>query len=179
MASRDINDLIPKCRPIARELLTECLKRGIEMRTSQTLRDPFEQAKLWRQSRSTEEIKKRIARFRVGKAEFLAHCLESVGKQYGDPVTNAPPGLSWHQWGEAMDCFWLVDGEAVWSTNKLVAGLNGFRVYAEEAKKLGLTAGAFFKSIKDFPHVQLRPEGSPTDVMTLKEINDKMEKRFG
>lgn len=179
MASRDINDLIPKFRPLVKDLLKNCLARGVEMRTSQTLRDPFEQARLWRQSRPIEEIRARIKAFRAEGADFLAHCLESVGPQHGSHVTNATPGLSWHQWGEAMDCFWLVDGKAEFSTSKLIGGQNGYRVYAEEAVKLSLTAGAFFKSLKDFPHVQLRPQAGPNKVFTLAEIDAEMKKRFG
>ena len=179
MASRDINDLIPKFRPIAKELLQNCRGRKIEMRTSQTLRDPFEQARLWRQARPIGEIKEKIKALRAAGADFLAHCLESVGPQHGSHVTNAPPGLSWHQWGEAMDCFWLVAGKAEFSTSKLVNGLNGYRVYVEEAVKLGLTPGGLFKKLKDFPHVQFRPQGSPTAIFTLLEIDAEMKKRFG
>ena len=179
MASRDLKDLIPTFRPIAKTLLANCLARDIEMRPSQTLRDPFEQARLWRQARPLSEIRARIKAFRADGAAFLAHCLESVGPQNGSHVTNAPPGLSWHQWGEAMDCFWLVDGKAEFSTSKLISGQNGYRVYAEEAVKLGLTAGAFFKSLKDFPHVQLRPQAGPNKVFTLLEIDAEMKKRFG
>ena len=66
-----------------------------------------------------------------------------VGPQKGDPVTNAIPGLSWHQWGEAVDCFWVVNNKAVWDLETVVNGLNRFMVYANEAKKLGLDAGLF------------------------------------
>src|SRR6185369_14731386 len=102
------------------------------------------------------EIALKIASLRDQGAPFLAHCLESVGPQSGDPVTNAIPGLSWHQWGEAMDCVWIVDGAAEWSTTRKVNGVNGYRAYANEAVRLGLTAGGFFRSLKDWPHVQLR-----------------------
>ncbi|MGH9798823.1 MAG: M15 family metallopeptidase [Blastocatellia bacterium] len=179
MASRNIEDLIPKFRPLAKELLKNCLARGVEMRPNQTLRDPFEQARLWRQSRTIEQIKQRIEVFKGAGATFLAHCLESVGPQSGDHVTDAPPGLSWHQWGEALDCFWVVDGKADFSVSRLVKGVNGYRVYVEEAAKLGLTPGGLFKKLKDFPHVQFRPEGSPTSVFNLAEISAEMEKRFG
>lgn len=96
------------------------------MRPNAGLRDPFEQAKLWRQSRSIEEILAAIDELRSVGAPFLAHCLESVGPQHGDPVTNAPPGYSWHQWGEAVDCFWLLGGKAEWSSTKKVGGLNAY-----------------------------------------------------
>lgn len=178
MASRDIKDLIPKFRPPVKQLLQNCQARGVEMRPSATLRDPFEQARLWRQSRAIEEIKTKIKAFKEVDAAFLAHCLESVGSQNGKRVTDAPPGLSWHQWGESLDCFWVVDGKAEFSISRLVGGVNGYRVYVEEASKLDLTPGGLFKKLKDFPHVQFRPQGSPTSLFTLAEISDEMEKRF-
>jgi len=179
MASRDINELIPEFQPLARQLLQNCKASGIEMRPFNTLRDPFEQARLWRQSRTTEEVKRKIAEFRDAGIGFLAFCLESVGKQFGRQVTNAPPGLSWHQWGESMDCFWVVDGQAEWSTTKMVNGLNGYQVYTEEAQKLGLTPGGLFKKLKDFPHLQFRPASSPLSDLSLQQINQIMEERFG
>ena len=166
-------------RPNAQELLAKCLSKGVEMRPSQTVRTPLEQAKLWRQSRTRSDIVAQINRFHLDGAEFLAFCLDSVGPQSGDPVTNAPPGLSWHQWGEAMDCFWVVDGSAEWSTRRLVAGVNGYQVYAEEAKRLGLTPGGYFRSLKDWPHVQLRTDSSPLGPLTIVEIDREMKARFG
>ncbi len=175
----NIEDLVPEFRQRAQQLLQNCTERGVAMRAYFTLRSPFDQAKLWRQSRSREEIDRQIAEFRANGADFLAHCLESVGPQFGDPVTNAPPGYSWHQWGEAVDCFWLVDGHAEWSTLKKIDGINGYRIYAEEAQSLGLEAGGFWRSIKDWPHVQLRALSHPAKVFTLQQINDEMLARFG
>src|SRR2546430_3224690 len=144
MASRKIEDLVGPLQPQARVLIANCMAKGVEMRPYQTLRDPFEQARLWRQSRPREEIERKVGELTSGGALFLVHCLESVGPQSGDPVTNAVPGFSWHQWGEAMDCMWIVDGAAEWSTTRKVNGVNGYRVYADEVVSLGLTAGGFF-----------------------------------
>jgi peptidoglycan LD-endopeptidase CwlK len=102
MASRDIDDLIPEFRSVATLLLQNCLDRGIEMQPYNTLRDPFEQAILCRQSRTAEKVKRKIAEFRNAGAAFLAFCLDSVGKHFGRHVTDAPPGLSWHQWEESI-----------------------------------------------------------------------------
>ena len=122
------------------QLLLQCAAGGFEMRANTGLRDPFEHAKLWRQSRSVEKIRAKIKEFETAGADFLKHCIEPVGPQHGDPVTGAPPGYSWHQWGEAVDCFWLLDGKAQWSTTKKVGGLNEYKVYADEVEKLGLVA---------------------------------------
>jgi peptidoglycan LD-endopeptidase CwlK len=178
MASRDLNDLIPQFRPIARRLIRACSDRGIEMRSSATLRSPFEQAKLWRQSRTRLQINEQIRAFRTAGADFLAFCLDSVGPQNGGGwATDAPPGLSWHQWGEALDCFWVIDGRAEWSTTKKINGLNGYHVYADEAERLGLIAGGRWPK-RDWPHAQLSSARSPRSVHTILEINRVMKERF-
>jgi peptidoglycan L-alanyl-D-glutamate endopeptidase CwlK len=175
----DLEILIPEFRAMVKELIKACDARGAKLRPSASRRDPLEQARLWRQSRTIEQITKKITSLRQQKADFLADCIERVGPQHGDPVTNAIPGLSWHQWDEALDCFWVVNGAAEWSTSKLVNGLNGYHVYAEEAHRLGLNAGGTWHSFQDWPHVQFRSAGSPDDVMSLMEISNEMKKRFG
>jgi peptidoglycan LD-endopeptidase CwlK len=179
MPSRDIDDLIPEFRPKARTLLANCKNRGIEMRAYETLRSPFEQGKIWRQSRSKEQVQRKIKELRDAGADFLAFCIESVGPQSGRHVTDAPPGLSWHQWGEAFDSFWAVNGDAEWSTTRKINGLNGYRVYAEEAAKLDLTPGGLWSSFRDWPHVQLKSARSPAAVLAITEINRIMRERFG
>ncbi|MDJ1466536.1 M15 family metallopeptidase [Cytophagaceae bacterium DM2B3-1] len=176
-ASLDV--LTPEFKEKAQALLENCKLRGVVMRPNETLRSPFVQARYWRQSRTIEEIRKKINELKQKNALFLAHCLEVVGPQHGDHVTNAIPGLSWHQWGEAMDCFWVVNNEAVWSATEVVNGINGYMIYAGEAKKLGLDAGYFWKSFPDIPHVQLRKASNPAKVFDLLAINDAMEQTFG
>lgn len=162
------------------ELIISLKSLGIEMRPCAALRTPQQQAVLWRQSRSREEVAAAIQRLRDGGANFLAEVMETVGPQHGPPVTNALPGLGWHQWGEAADCFWAVNGAAEWSSSRVIDGINGYKVYAAKAKEIGLEAGGFWSSIKDWPHVQLRAFGSPTSAgLTLSEIDAEMESRFG
>ncbi|MGP4665582.1 M15 family metallopeptidase [Agrobacterium pusense] len=152
---------------------------GIVMRPYTAVRTVEEQAILWRQSRSAEEVQTAIERLRDGGAPFLAEALQSVGPRHGKHVTNALPGLSWHQWGEAVDCFWAVNGVAEWSASRIIDGVNGYQVYAEMAKQAGLTAGGFWRSLKDWPHVQLRAAGSPVlSGYNLAEIDAEMQKRF-
>ncbi len=174
----DLDLLVADMKARAAELLTRCKTRGVEMRPNATLRPPIEQARLWRQSRSGEEIAAKIAELRAKGAPFLAQCLEAAGPQHGAHVTDTPPGLSWHQWGEALDCFWVVDGKAEWSTQRLVDGANGYRVYAEEAQRVGLTAGGHWTRFKDWPHAQLRPVANVLRAMSLAEIDAQMRARF-
>ncbi len=177
--SRDLNDLVFDFKTQVIELLRLCDESGYEMRPFFTLRTPFEQAKLWRQSRTTQQIQEKTNMLNSNGARFLAHCIESVGPQNGRHVTNAIPGFSWHQWGEAVDCFWLLDGAAEWSRRKKVNGNNGYAEYALHAKEIGLTAGGYWSSFKDWPHVQLRSESNPGRVYSLEQINQKMSSRFG
>jgi peptidoglycan LD-endopeptidase CwlK len=178
MPSRNIDELILDLRSNARTLIENCRERGIEMRPYETVRTPREQGKIWRQSRTREQVRAKIAELREAGADYLAFCIEDVGPQSGRHVTDAPPGLSWHQWGEAFDSFWVVDGAAEWSTTREINGLNGYRVYAEEAENLGLTAGGHWTSFKDWPHVQLRSASSPKRVFTIQEIDQVMRQRF-
>lgn len=175
-----LNGLETGFRQQVEELLRQCLEGGVEMRPYTGVRTPEVQAKLWRQSRAKEEINAAIARLKQSGAPFLASVIDGVGPQHGPHVTNALPGLGWHQWGEAVDCFWALNGTAEWSTTKLADGLNGYKFYAGKAKLLGLTAGGFWTSFKDWPHVQLRTAGSPvTAGVTVAEIDEEMKKRFG
>jgi hypothetical protein len=175
----DLSVLDPSFKAKVSKLVIACKRRGCEMRPNIGRRDPVEQARLWRQSRSREEIQSKIAELNNAGAKFLAKCIDKAGPQSGAHVTNALPGFSWHQWDVALDCFWVVDGKAEWSTRKLVDGLNGYQVYADEAEKLGLTAGGHWATFKDWAHVQLNAAASPAKEMSLQEIDGAMKSRFG
>jgi peptidoglycan L-alanyl-D-glutamate endopeptidase CwlK len=176
----DLTKLVPELRTKLDSLLKACAKRGVTMRPYDGLRTPLSQGKIWRQSRSIEAINAKVAELKAGGANFLAKMIVDAGSQSGPEVTNSIPGLSWHQWGEACDCFWLVNGGAEWSTTKKINGVNGYRVYAEEAPKVGLTAGGNWSSFKDWPHVQLNAANSPLSAgMTLLQVDAEMKKRFG
>ena len=177
--SRDLDDLVTEFRAQVEELLNVCDQSGYTMRQFFTLRIPFEQGILWRQSRSTQEVRQKIEELQDKGADFLAHCIDSVGPRNGRHVTNAIPGLSWHQWGEAVDCYWLLDDKSEWSTRKKVNGANGYVNYAEKARSLGLTAGGHWSSFRDWPHVQMRKESNPGRLFSLQEINQQMANRFG
>lgn len=175
----DPADLSPGFAAALEKLIQKCLSHGATMVPYTGLRTPWEQAKLWRRSRSSTMANAKIAQLRNDGAEFLAQVIEDVGPQpTGDEVTKAIPGYSWHQWGEAVDSYWEVNGKANWSTTEIHNGVNGYKVYAKEAKTMGLVAGGYW-SIGDWPHVHYPTEDSPSNKYTLLEINAEMEKRFG
>jgi peptidoglycan L-alanyl-D-glutamate endopeptidase CwlK len=159
--------------------IAACATAGIDMIPYFAIRTPFDQGKLWRQSRSHQEIAAKLAELNANGATFLAHCIDSVGPQHGPHVTNAIPGYSWHQWGEACDCYWLRDGKAEWDVDVLGSN-NGYRIYAERGTLQGLTAGGYWQSLKDWPHVQKRRASSPAaDGLALAQIDAQMQDVFG
>lgn len=174
----DLSLLSTRFKPKAELLLEKCAKRDVVMRPYVTVRTPLEQAKLWRQSRSREQIEKRVKFLKDNGAPYLANCLEKAGPQYGRWATNALPGESWHQWGEAIDSFWLVRGQSDWTEpDRTPAGvLNGYSVYAEEAKALQLTPLGPTK-VNDWPHVQNFAH-DVTDQYSWEEIDIEMRNRF-
>lgn len=172
--SRSLADLEPKFRQAVELVLHECLRQGVAMRPFYTLRLPREQAVLWRQSRTQEQVKRKIQELRSGGAEYLASILEDVGPQFGRWATNAIPGYSWHQWKRAIDCYWLVNGRAEWSTRKQ-SDRNGYKIYASIANKLGLHA--LGPVIADWPHIQY-DKINVGDIYTLREVDQAMRERF-
>jgi len=180
--------LVPAFREKALFLLERCEERGVTMYPNELIRSPYMQGQLWCRGRSPEMIGEGIVGLERDGAPFLAACLRgaAVAPAYGGIsdgkggikiVTNALPGLSWHQWGEAMDCCWLVDGRQEWSIHISIEGSNGYAVYGEEAVRLGLEAGYFWAS-KDAAHVQLRQAGSPRSAYSMREIDREMEARY-
>lgn len=174
--SRDIEDLVPNFRASCRQVLEACKAEGVIMVPTFTVRSPIEQAIIWRRSRTADMIAKKIQFLRDQKADYLADVIHEAGAREGKWGTNALPGASWHQWAEAMDCCWEVDGKEEWSTTKLINGVNGYKLYAQKAQEFGLTPMG--PRIGDWAHIQLRAT-EVTDHYTWKEINDRMKERFG
>lgn len=146
----NLDNLNPEFRKEIEALLQSCADKGAAMVPFFADRHPLVQARLWRQSRSRAEIDRKIAELEHQGAEYLAWCLRSVGPQFGRWATNAIPGESWHQYGLAVDCYWLVDGRAMWTPGVEIGGINGYRIYAAEAERLGLVS---LSHIGDHVHV--------------------------
>lgn len=156
-------------------LLADCASAGVIMRPYFGVRDPVTQGKLWRQSRLTSDINAEIAKLKAQGAPFLAQCIDRAGPANGSWATNAIPGLSWHQWGLAMDCEWVRDGKVSFDIDADGAN-NGYRVYAGKSLAHGLTN---LGRIGDWGHVQFPPESSPLHRYTLQQIDEAMAAKFG
>jgi len=165
----NLTNLNPEFKERLDNLVEACAERGVIMRPYSLYRDPIEQGKLWRQSRPAWQVRAKIKELHKKRAHYLADCLDRAGPTHGPHVTNAYGGLSWHNWGEAADCYWEVDGRAVWST-KEGDSQNGYKIYSELAERFGLTSMGKVHGW-DWVHVQLRPESSPAKVYSLLEVN--------
>lgn len=167
---RDPNLLKDEFRAPLTEAVQAVRERGYVLRPFGTRRHPAEQARLWRQSRSTHEVRNTITMLRRQGASYLAMVLEEVGPQYGRWTTNALPGQSWHQWLEACDLFVLENGIAIWHVDH-----PGYLALHEEGRKRGL----FIPLPRRDPyHVQLRV-GSPHHLFSWPQIDDCMQRWYG
>jgi peptidoglycan LD-endopeptidase CwlK len=153
-------------------LLAACAERGVVLRPYNTVRTPHEQAQLWARSRTTQQMQNAITYLRQQRAPRLAALFAGLRCSDGRWATNALPGNSWHQWGEALDCYVEENHKAVWSGQHV-----GYKVYAEEAQKLGLSSGYWWK-VRDAVHVQLRSSPSPSNILSWAAIEAEMVKRF-
>lgn len=168
----DLKKLLSPFAAKVQQTLDLCKAQGLIMVPICTIRTPQEQAKLWRQSRTSEQIKAKCEELRKVGGSFLAELIEKAGPSSGPQVTKVIPGFSWHQWGEAVDCVWMKEGKAEWND------LSGYMAYGKVAASFGLDPGANWTSFKDYPHVQFRKPGV-SSVYTMKQVNDEMKKKFG
>ena len=166
-------NLNPEFKERLEALIAACAERGVIMKPYSLYRDPVEQGRLWRQSRPSWKVRQRIKMLDDKGAHFLARCLDEAGPAHGPHVTNAYGGLSWHNWGEAADCYWEVNKRASWDVDKNNPR-NGYTVYGALAERYGLTSLGH-TSGWDWVHVQLRRESSPSKLFTLLEVNDHLE----
>ena len=181
MAS-EISLLIPEFRNKLIEVLAACKHLGFRMEPLVTLVSPVEQSCLWKQGRTAVDAELKALALENAKAHFLATAMRQATPKATNIVTQDLPGYSWHQWGEAVVCVWIDRVNKLnWSPNvrEGMYNLNGFEIYAEQARKAGLTCGNKFDDVdRSWAHVQLRPEQSPGDLYTLLEIDAEMKKRF-
>lgn len=151
MASRKISDLTPEMQQKAVDFLQVAKQRGVDVLIYCTYRSPEEQARLWRQPKSTAQVIRgsELLRTKYGRDD-LADILMSVGPQNGPKVTNALPGQSLHNYGLAFDCVPMVGGKLQWSKRCEL-----WQVIGECAELAGLEWAGNWKTFVEFPHVQM------------------------
>ena len=159
-------------------LLNNCERLGVTLALCDGIRNTITQALYWRSSRSNQEVDEKIKMLQHENADFLAYCLFIVGEQQGPHATNALPGLSWHQYGLAVDCVWILDSKACWDNENLYNGINGYEVLATEAKKMGICSGHEWKNLRDSGHLQANFYASPLEVYPLQTIDQLMKEKY-
>jgi peptidoglycan L-alanyl-D-glutamate endopeptidase CwlK len=163
--SADLSDLKPEFRAKVTAGLAALAREGLHFKPYFTLRDPIVQAGLWRQSRSATVVQDQIGELRRLHCDFMVECFAKAGATEGKWATNALPGLSWHQYGEAVDCF-LVDatGQPDWESPK-------YARFGQIGDANGMWWGGHFG---DNDHWQNRKTEPPAAFGSLKEINDQL-----
>ena len=141
-----IEELRPKTKKLCELWIEECRKNGINLVVTQTFRSPELQEAYYSQGRELLEIVN-LKRKKVG--------LDKITEKENKIVTKAAPWTSPHNYGLAWDFAPIVNGKIDWNN------LDLFRKCGEIAKKLNfegytLEWGGDFKTIKDFPHIQLK-----------------------
>lgn len=158
-------------------LLSKCRAAGLDFRIAQGLRTPQTQARYYCSwaKRSPRMIDADAKKMERDGAPWLASVLRAYRKTPRRPdwLTSALPGAGWHQWGLAADCYCYRNGEMVRDGSDPV-----YKFYADEARRLGLTAGYYFKR-QDSGHVQGPSANGATDVYTWPYIDGVMKERFG
>jgi peptidoglycan L-alanyl-D-glutamate endopeptidase CwlK len=127
ITSRSTADLSPQTQKKADELVSLCAGTGIDLLIISTYRDLEAQAALYAQGRTTK----------------------------GRIVTNARPGMSYHNWRVAFDAIAIINGKALWRVRNDDRTLTTqWRAVVDLAKGIGLETGADWSSITDDDHFQ-------------------------
>lgn len=173
MSYRTLNKLTPETKEKALIVLDVCKKNDIDLLIYCTLRRLNEQAKLYRQSRSWSEIKLKIQKFRNRGYYFLAEIIEEAGPCYGNHVTNAAPGESWHNYAEAWDAVPLLNGKPLW---KYTDAKEQWEAYGEAVRQVGMYWAGDWISFREYPHAQLHKGGNPLKVLTPDQVYSSLVK---
>jgi len=169
---RRLEDLEPKFRPKLLYVMEKMAEHRIGFEIFAALRTPQEQAELWMKSRSRKEIVDAVAKLSKQGAPWLSRMVKTTHRPYGRWETNNLPGLSWHQWGEAVSIRILSDsGRVIWNPNN-----EGYRILADLTQMVSLTSGFFWKR-RDVVNVQLRADAVRA-YYTWAEVDREMKEKF-
>lgn len=161
MASRNIDDLQYPIRVYCRNLIELGKDQGMDILVYCTARSFEDQAILYRQSRPIATIKAKARELSDthGRSD-LAKILLGVGPQNGPHVTNAAPGESLHNYGEAFDAVPVVHGKPLWIDTEGGGVIEDehdeklWQKYGELARYVGLEWAGDWRGFKEYPHCQ-------------------------
>lgn len=176
-STRSLDALVLPVRLDALELHRLARDADLALQQLDTYRDPWDQARFYRQSRTRAEIVAKQAQLEARGFPYLSTIIDQVGPQQGTleaHVTYAGPGESWHQFGEALDaCPYMGDpgnSPLAWAIGPKHADYEKaqrrWQLYRAICQRFDLREiGAW-----DGPHAQRRA-GHPLDVLTADEVN--------
>ena len=161
MASRNIEDLNWSIRQRCYNLIELGKDQDMDIMVYCTKRSFEEQAILYRQSRTLLEIKKKARELSdtYGRSD-LSKILLGVGPQHGRHVTNAGPGQSMHNYGEAFDAVPMIGGKPLWSDTEgggVVEDAHDEAIWQKFGKivrYVGLKWAGDWTGWKEYPHCQ-------------------------
>jgi len=165
MASRKIEDLEFGLRSRVRAMVRDLEEEGITLLIYCTFRSPEEQARLYRQSRSRDEIDVKVRKLEDRGFKFFADILVGVGPQkgfLGRHVTFAGPGESFHQYRLAADGVPIIEGKCGWSKTIYK---KQWEAYGKAARKHRFFWAGDWKGFQEFPHIQSMPSGNPLKIL--------------
>jgi hypothetical protein len=166
-AQEIIAGLDPTIQESIQKVISTCLEQGLMIVPYCGYRSVLDEMKLWRQSRSTDEIEQQIDKLQTANCTYLADLLQQAGAQNGPHVTNTIGGFSWHNWKQAVDCYVQGDdGNPIWDASN-----PGYQTYGDIAKSLGYTWGGDFTTFKDATHIQFNA-GEIDNLYSIKQVND-------
>ena len=171
MASRKIEDLAPDVQVAANLIVGGCAAEDVDILIYCTLRPLEEQARLYRQSKPWEEIKRKIEKFRDRGLGFLADILQNVGPCHGPHVTNAAPGESWHGYAEALDAVPMIGGKPAWNFNDAPFE---WGMYGEMVRQAGLNWSGDWETFKEIAHAQKRHGSNPLKLYSPDKIKEML-----
>jgi peptidoglycan LD-endopeptidase CwlK len=173
MASRDLKDLTAATQVKAKKVLTLTKEKGLDLMIYCTLRSLEEQARLFRQSRSKDEIVAKMKQMQAAGFGFLADIIDAVGPcNTAAWATNAGPGESWHNYGEAFDAVPVVNGKLAWDQ---AAYKKQWLVYGECARAAGLEWAGDWKKAKEYPHAQNRFGENPLKTYSPDQVEELLK----
>jgi len=158
-------------RAKAEAIRAACAKNGVDLLIYCTLRDPYEQARHYRKSRTIQQIIAKAHELTDRGYHNLANVLIHVGPQpgkIGRHITWAGPGESWHQYRQAFDAVPMCEGKCLWSFEDYQ---EEWEIYGQAVEAAGLRWGGRFR---DYPHAQSSQRDNPLDVLSYDQVTAQL-----
>jgi len=81
----------------------ECMKQSIITQPVLGFINVFLHAEIWKQSKQDQAVDEAIAKLQNEGCNFLSSILMCASSVHSKHKTNRLPGMSWHNWGRAVD----------------------------------------------------------------------------